>query len=162
MLREISLEVGSDVAFCLLGGTALAQGRGELLQVLPPLPDCHLLLCKPSFGISTPYLFGQLSKCKIKLRPDTAGMEKALEAGDLSGVAQRLFNVFEEALNPHQRKTVEEIKRGMGEEGALGSTMSGSGSTVFGIFSEFAQAQECYERLKTQFPETFLTTAVGN
>ena len=99
-LAAIGERVGSDVPYCVLGGTALAEGRGEILTPLPPLPRCHVVLCKPSFPISTPQLFAKVNVRKIVCRPDTPGVLAALEAGDLAGVARRLYNVFEDVLEP--------------------------------------------------------------
>ena len=97
-LRAIGLTVGSDMPFCVSGGTALAEGRGERLTALPALPDCWIVLCKPEFGIPTPALFTLADAGTPKNRPDIDGMIRALSAGDLGGVAARLCNVFEEFL----------------------------------------------------------------
>ena len=101
-LAKIGEQVGSDVPYCVLGGTALAEGRGETLTFLPPLPHCHIVVCKPSFSISTPQLFSRVNVRKIVRRPDTAGVIAALEAGDLAGVARRMYNVFEDVLDPRR------------------------------------------------------------
>ena len=90
--------VGSDVPYCVLGGTALAEGRGEVLTPLPALPPCWVVACKPDFPISTPELFARIDSCKIRCRPDTAGMLEALRAGSLEEVARRMYNVFEDVL----------------------------------------------------------------
>ena len=97
-LRGIGLTVGSDMPFCVSGGTALAEGRGERLTALPALPDCWIVLCKPEFGIPTPALFTLADAGTPKNRPDIDGMIRALSAEDLGGVAARLCNVFEEFL----------------------------------------------------------------
>ena len=94
-LRAIGLTVGSDMPFCVSGGTALAEGRGERLTALPALPDCWIVLCKPEFGIPTPALFTLADAGTPKNRPDIDGMIRALSAGDLDGVAARLCNVFD-------------------------------------------------------------------
>ncbi len=159
-LREISEKIGADVPYCVMGGTALAEGTGEILTPLAPLPDCHILLCKPKFSQPTPELFARIDKVKIRHRPDTDGMVTAIEAGDLEGVARRLFNVFEEALQPRHHKTVQEIKSTMIDAGALGASMSGSGPTVLGIFTSEAGAMDCHARLSGQYPDTFLTRPV--
>ncbi len=97
-LAKIGERVGSDVPYCVLGGTALAEGRGEMLTPLAPLPRCWVVACKPDFPISTPELFAQADRVKLRRRPDTAGLVAALEAGDLGGVARRMYNVFEDVL----------------------------------------------------------------
>ena len=126
-LESIGAEVGSDMPFCLRGGTALAEGRGEILTDLPPLPDCWIVLCKPPFPIPTPMLFARADSVAIRHRPDIPEMRKALENGDLEGVAGRLGNVFEEVLPP-ECGTVFAIRDALLAAGALGAGMSGSGS----------------------------------
>lgn len=155
-LREIGQEVGSDVPYCVMGGTALAEGRGERLTVLPKLPRCAFVLCKPGFSISTPALFSQIDRFRLRRRPDTQGMLEALEAGDLGGVARRLYNVFEDVLPPRQAKTVCEIKNALVQSGALGACMSGTGPTVYGIFDSDGPAEEAAELLKENYRDTFL------
>lgn len=159
-LQAIAQGVGSDVPYCVQGGTALAQGAGEILRPLPAIPPCVILLCKPGFSISTPQLFASIDKIRLRLRPDTQGLEEAIVAGDLQGMAQRLFNVFEQALTPRQQTVIQGIKSTLVDAGALGASMSGSGPTVLGVFAQEAQAQEAYDRLKPQYAETFLTHPV--
>ena len=143
-LESIGAEVGSDMPFCLRGGTALAAGRGEILTDLPPLPDCWIVLCKPPFPIPTPMLFARADSVAIRHRPDIPGMRKALENGDLAGVAGRLGNVFEEVLPP-ECGAVFAIRDALLAAGALGAGMSGSGPTVFGIFREEGLARAAQE-----------------
>lgn len=159
-LAKIGEEVGSDVPYCVLGSTALAKGRGEVLTPLPALPSCYILLCKPRFAISTPALFREWDKKKRRLRPDTKGILAALEQGDLLAVARRMFNVFEDVLPPHQRREIVEIKNSLLQAGALGATMSGTGPTVLGLFQEEALAQAARDRLKETYEEVFLTQPV--
>lgn len=144
-LEAIGAEVGSDMPFCLRGGTALAEGRGEILTDLPPLPDCWIVLCKPPFPIPTPMLFARADSVAIRRRPDIPGMRKALENGDLEGVAGRLGNVFEEVLPP-ECGAVFAIRDALLAAGALGAGMSGSGPTVFGIFREEGLARAAQEK----------------
>ena len=105
-LARIGERVGSDVPYCVLGGTALAEGRGEELTPLPPLPRCWVVVCKPDFPISTPALFQRIDSIRLRRRPDTKGAIEALKAGDLAGVARRMYNVFEDALTKRDRKSV--------------------------------------------------------
>ena len=144
-LESIGAEVGSDMPFCLRGGTALAEGRGEILTDLPPLPDCWIVLCKPPFPIPTPMLFARADSVAIRHRPDIPGMRKALENGDLEGVAGRLGNVFEEVLPP-ECGAVFAIRDALLAAGALGAGMSGSGPTVFGIFREEGLARAAQKK----------------
>ncbi len=155
-LAEIGENVGSDVPFCVLGGTALAEGRGELLTPLPPLPPCRIVICKPPFSISTPQLFSRVNVRKIVRRPDTAGVLAALEAGDLAGVARRMYNVFEDVLERRRLAEISEIKAALIDCGALGASMSGSGPSVFGLFDEEASAQAAVERLREGYRDVFL------
>ena len=155
-LAQIGERVGSDVPFCVLGGTALAEGRGERLTPLPPLPPCHIVICKPPFSISTPQLFGRVNVRKIVRRPDTAGVAAALEAGDLAGVARRMYNVFEDVLEPRRLAEINEIKSVLIDCGALGASMSGSGPSVFGLFEDGARAQDACSRLRESYRDVFL------
>ena len=161
-LEEIGALVGSDVPYCVRGGTALAEGRGEILTDLPALPSCLVVLCKPAFSVSTPELFRTLDGCRIRRRPDTAGLLTALEQGDLVGVARRMYNVFEDALPPRRAQAIDAIKNLMIQHGALGASMSGTGSTVFGLFESRTGAESAFAALREQYPETFLTQTVGN
>ena len=159
-LAKIGESVGSDVPYCVLGCTALAEGRGEKLTVLPPLPHCAFVLCKPGFSISTPELFGAIDSVKLHCRPDTDGTLKALELGDLIGVCRRLYNVFEDALPAARRSTIEEIRGVLLEQGALASCMSGTGPTVYGIFPDPASAEAAAAVLKRSWQDTFACEAV--
>ena len=159
-LAEIGQRVGSDVPYCVLGGTALAEGRGELLTPLPPLPPCYVTICKPHFPISTPQLFAQADSKRLTCRPDTDGLLRALDAGDLIGVARRLYNVFEDVLEPRRRKEVDAIKAALIDCGALGASMSGSGPTVFGLFDREEPAQAAFHRLSAQYQDIFFTKTV--
>ena len=158
-LERIGFTVGSDMPFCVRGGTALAEGRGEVLTDLPPLPDCWFVLCKPDFGIPTPSLFALVDGGELTCRPDIGGMGLALESGDLAGVAARLGNVFEEVL-PEEYHEVFTIKNRLMELGALNAAMSGSGPTVFGIFSEQETAKRAAEVLKETYQQTYLAVPV--
>jgi len=159
-LADIGQRVGSDVPYCVLGGTALAEGRGERLTLLPPLPHCHVVVCKPPFSISTPWLFSQVKVHKIVRRPDTAGVMEALEKGDLAGVARRLYNVFEDVLEPRHMATIAAIKAVLINCGALGASMSGSGPSVFGLFASEQDAKRAYRRLLEQYQSVFLCQTV--
>ena len=158
-LEAIGFTVGSDMPFCVRGGTALAEGRGEVLTDLSPLPDCWIVLCKPSFGIPTPTLFARYHSEGVTQRPDVSGMMSALREGDLSGVAKRLGNVFEQVL-PEEYGEVFAIKQRLVDCGALSAAMSGSGPTVFGLFDREEIARRAVETLKKDYPETFLARPV--
>ena len=159
-LARLGERVGSDVPYCVLGGTALAEGRGEVLTPLPPLPRCWVVACKPDFPISTPELFAQADRVKLRRRPDTAGLVAALEAGDLGGVARRMYNVFEDVLPARLYTRVAEIKNDLIQCGALGANMSGSGPTAFGLFDRLEAAQEARACLAQRYRDTFLCETV--
>lgn len=158
-LERVGFAVGSDMPFCVRGGTALAEGRGEFLTDLRPLPDCFFVLCKPEFGIPTPELFARVRGEELRRRPDIGGMTAALEAGDLAGVASRLGNVFEEVL-PEPYHEVFAVKRRLLDLGALNAAMSGSGPTVFGIFRDRETAEQAAKALKKAYAQTFLAQPV--
>lgn len=158
-LERIGFTVGSDMPFCVRGGTALAEGRGEVLTDLKPLPDCWFVLCKPDFGIPTPSLFALVDGGELTRRPDIDGMRLALEAGDLAGVAAQLGNVFEEVL-PEEYHEVFTIKKRLLDLGALNAAMSGSGPTVFGIFAEQETARSAAAVLKETYQQTYLAVPV--
>ena len=148
---------GSDVAFCLLGGTALAEGRGEILTPLRPFPDCFFVICKPEYSVSTPELFQALDKMKIRVHPDTQGLLEAVKTSDLKQICRRMYNVFEDV--PDRRmKTIAEIKRKLMNAGAQGAVMTGTGSAVFGVFRDENKAERTAEGLGKEYP--FSVTAV--
>jgi 4-diphosphocytidyl-2-C-methyl-D-erythritol kinase len=148
---------GSDVAFCLLGGTALAEGRGEILTPLRPFPACFFVICKPEYSVSTPELFQALDKMKIRVHPDTQGLLEAVKTSDLKQICRRMYNVFEDV--PDRRmKTIAEIKRKLMNAGAQGAIMTGTGSAVFGVFPDENKAVKAAEELGKEYP--FSVTAV--
>lgn len=160
-LERIGLTVGSDMPFCLRGGTALAEGRGEALTDLPPLPPCWIVICKPDFDLPTGEMFARARGRIFQTRPDVDGMVNALRAGRLEGVTKRLCNVFEEVLPAEIREEIQGIKAAMGRCGALNATMSGSGPAVFGFFPVEEDAAAATETLRAWCGQAFLTRPVG-
>ena len=159
-LERIGLQVGSDVPFCVRGGTALAEGRGEVLTDLPPLPACAIVVCKPEFGLSTPALFGRVRVEKLGRRPDHDAMKQALAAGNLGAVARQMGNVFEEVLTAEESREIAYLKDVMLRCGALNAVMTGSGPTVFGLFAQKEQAERAAQTLRSRYAQLFLTTPV--
>lgn len=153
-LEEIGALTGSDVPYCIRGGTALAEGRGERLTDLPGLPPCYLVVCKPPCSVSTPELFGLVRLKRMRFHPRTGEMLSALERGDLEGVARRLYNVFEDIL-PKRYSQVFEIKSRLLELGAMAASMTGSGPSVFGLFRDRGPAEDALAALSAAFPTTF-------
>ena len=159
-LETLAGEVGSDVPFCVAGGTALAKGRGEALSVLPDIPNCRFVICKPEFSISTPELFRKLDQTSLRAHPDTAGLVRAIEAGDLPGMCRRMYNVFED-VDDRRLRTVAEIKSVLLDYGALGAVMTGTGSAVFGVFSPDAVTGEVCDVLRREYGFCESAVAVG-
>ena len=158
-LEMLGGKIGSDIPFCVSGGTKLAEGRGDVLTSLTSIPKCFIVICKPPFSCSTPELFGRVRCDKIRARPDTEGILKALDDSDLEGVARRMYNVFEDVL-PRGSRIVTDIKNTMHDCGALGVTMTGSGPAVFGLFDVEVFARQAYESLKSSYDECFLASPV--
>ena len=148
-LETVSLELGVDVPFCIRGGTALGEGKGELLNPLPDLAGIHVVLCRPDFLCSTQELFRAIDRLKLRLKPDVSGMVKAVEDRDLPGIARRMFNVFESALSRSQADKVRNLKDHLLDGGALGAAMTGSGSGVFALFGDAASAETAAETLRS-------------
>lgn len=153
-LEKMSCMLGSDVAFCVQGGAALATGKGNTLQPLPGLKGCVFVICKPSFSISTPSLFGEIDKRDSALRPDTDGIIKSLENNDVAGVAKRLYNIFEDVL-PHKYDEIGVIKNRLLDLGAIGTSMTGTGSAVYGIFAGMETARVAHEEMSKTYKECF-------
>lgn len=158
-LAALGAEVGSDVPFCVMMGTAVAEGRGEILRRLPDMPKCPIVLCKPEFSISTPVLFRRLDAEEILCRPDHAAMEKAICHGSLREIAAQVRNVFEPAVGCDHPE-IQHIKGICMDSGALAAQMTGSGSVVFALMPDSAAAQLAQERLLKYYPQTFLAEPV--
>ncbi len=159
-LAKLGEQVGSDVPYCVHGGTMLAEGRGEVLTALPQIPDCWALLCKPAFSISTPELFRELDGCAVRRRPDNAAMRQALQDGDLERIGRLLYNVFEPVVRA-QYPVVGQITGAMRELGALGTALTGTGSVVYGIFSTQAHAAAAQAGMSPAFGRCIVTKMEG-
>lgn len=159
-LWEMAARLGSDVAFCLNGGTCLAEGRGEILKPLNPPPPLWLVLVKPQIGVSTAQVYRSLSLDRIGRRPSQSAMIKALEDGDPRKIAENLVNVLETVtLEMHPSLAV--IKEEMMSLGALGALMSGSGPSIFALTSAAEAAQAIAEKMEKSLKEVFVTTTLG-
>ncbi len=159
-LEELAASVGSDIPFCVAGGTQLATGTGTTLQDLPELPNCAIVICKPPFAIRTPELFAKIDSRRSRLHPDTAGIIAALERGEVEAVARRMYNVFEDVL-PRSAGEIAMLKSRLLDCGALGSVMSGTGSALFGVFEDAKRAETAYNVLKSEVKECYLATPIG-
>lgn len=157
-LMNLGVKLGADIPYCIMEGTALSEGIGEILTPLPPMPQCHIVIVKPNVNVSTKYVYQNLKLNESIVHPDVDGIVESIQRNDLSGVVSRLGNVLETVTVPKYPK-VEEIKQNMLQLGALGSLMSGSGPTVFGIFKNYTLAKRCYDSFKKgpYKSQTFLT-----
>jgi len=153
VLVDIAAGIGADVPFCLLGGTKRCEGIGDVMKDVSPLPDCLILICKPPVGVSTALAYSESDKYPQDGSFMTPLMEKALETGDINKVTECIGNRFDDIL---QIPDVQIIKALMNEYGAIKSSMTGSGSAVFGIFTDEIKIQEAYEII-TNYGDVFIT-----
>ena len=158
-LAELGAQVGSDVPFCTLMGTAMVEGRGERLRPLTPMPDCVFVVCKPDFSVSTPELYRKLDSVAIGGRPDNRAMESALLRGDLRAIADQVCNVFD-PLVTSEHLELNYIKSICNSYGSLGQQMTGSGSAVFAILPSFEYAAVVCNMLKDNYPGIFIAKPV--
>lgn len=158
-LAELGASVGSDVPFCTVCGTALVEGRGERLRVLPAMPDCIFVICKPEFSSSTPELYNKIDKYEIGKRPDHNAIESAIFAGDLSQIAQNLCNVFDPIVT-EDHLDLNYIKSIFNTYGSIGQQMTGSGSAVFAIVPEFEYAAVICDMLKANYSQVFIAKPI--
>ncbi len=158
-LKELGVKIGADVPYCIQGGTALAEGIGEKLSALPTPPACYLVIAKPDINVSTKFVYENLRANELKAHPDIDGMIEALKQGDLRGITDRLENVLETVTVPAY-PIIDKIKQRMLESDAMGALMSGSGPTVFGIFSEKKAAELAAEKIAEEdlAKQIFVTT----
>lgn len=159
-LAEIGAEIGSDVSFCVYGGTALAQGRGEKITHLPAPPKCWVILAKPTIGVSTADVYKRLQLSKI-VHPDVYGMIDAIKEKDYSKVCNGLGNVLEEVTLPMYPE-VANIKEHMKTFGADAVLMSGSGPTVFGLVEHESRMQRIYNGLRGFCNQVYAVRILGD
>lgn len=157
-LCEIGVKIGADVPFCITGGTLLAQGIGDVLNEVKPLRRCYILLAKPEFGVNTGYAYRQFDECGKVHTPDKFGMLCAMQGRDLKNIASRMENVFEQFIEVPNRIYMKEIMR---NNGAIGTCMSGSGPTVFGIFESKENAIKAGNKLKDFANDILVCTPVN-
>ncbi len=148
-LIRLGVRVGADVPYCIMGGTALAEGIGERLTCLEPAPECIVLVAKPPVGVSTKEVYQAFDSLKEVPHPDIDGMVDAIRRGSLQGILDRMGNVLEH-VTVQLHPVIASIKERMKQLGALNSLMSGSGPTVFGIFIDRDLAQNAYETMRRE------------
>ena len=146
-LMEYGVTLGADVPYCIMGGTALSEGIGEKLTALPPAPKCKILIVKPDIHVSTRFVYENLNANGLTHHPDIDGMIEAIRNEDIYGIAGHFGNVLE-TVTIANYPVIQEIKDLMMEQGAIGSMMSGSGPTVFGLFTSPKAAADAYEELR--------------
>ena len=140
-LCELGVKIGADVPYCIVGGTALSEGIGEVLTMLPNVPDCVVLIAKPDFDVSTKYVFENLHANSLTYHPDIDAQASAIRAGDLAGVVRVMDNVLE-TVTEAKYTEITDIKNVMKENGAMRAMMSGSGPTVFGLYEKAEDAEK--------------------
>lgn len=157
-LLEISVKVGADVPYCIMGGTALSEGIGEILTKLPAVLPAHVLIAKPNLDVSTAFVYKNLKVSKLEFHPDIDGMRQAIENHELKGVTDRMGNVLETVTIPAY-PIIGDMKKTCLENGAVNALMSGSGPTVFAIFDDLKQAELAADviREKYQIEEVYVT-----
>ena len=141
------VKLGADIPYCLMGGTALSEGIGEILTKLPDVPKAKLVIAKPDLDVSTKFVYENLHADSLQYHPDIDGMVASIEKGDLCGITDRMENVLETVTCKHY-PVIEQMKGILKEHGAVNALMSGSGPTVFGIFTDDQNAKEAYEAMQ--------------
>lgn len=147
-LMKRGVTLGADIPYCILKGTALSEGIGEKLSAIPETPDCYVLIAKPSFHVSTKFVYTNLVLDEHTEHPDIDGMIQSMKNNDLTGLCNQMANILETVTIPAHPE-ISDIKRCMMENGALGSLMSGSGPTVFGIFDDLDKAASAKEKCRS-------------
>ncbi len=162
-LMAIGKTLGADVPYCIMRGTALAEGIGEKLTPLPPFPNCYVLICKPPINVSTATVFGSLDLAKVEKHPDNNKVIELIKNNDLEGICNNMCNVLENVTIANY-PIVADIKKSMLENNALGSMMSGSGPTVFGFYQDYNTALQALKDIRHQFKikEVYVTTIYNN
>lgn len=162
-LKDRGVRIGADVPYCLMRGTALAEGIGEELKSLPPMIKCPVLIAKPQISVSTKFVYENLRLDGKTEHPDIDQLIKDIKAKDLQGVCDHMGNILETVTIPNY-PIIAEIKKNMMENGAAGAMMSGSGPTVFGLFDDAEKAKQAYKAMKKSglSRQTYLTDIYNN
>ena len=158
-LMALGLKLGADIPYCINGGTALCEGIGEKITTLAPFKDKILVLVKPSFGVSTKEVYKAFNLDRVRLHPKTENLIEAMEQDNLYYVANNMKNLLEN-VTLRKHNILIKIKEDMNRYGAVGSMMSGSGPSVFAFFDDMLKAQRCYEKMKENHREVFLTRTI--
>lgn len=159
---ELGVKIGADVPYCIMGGTALSEGIGEILTKIPTPPACYILIAKPDISVSTKFVYENLHANELKVHPDVDSMIEAITDQDLLKMAELLGNVLE-TVTTKEYPIIDSIKKAMIDNGALNSLMSGSGPTVFGLFEDKKKAEEAFLEIRNNnlAKEIFITEFVN-
>ena len=165
MLCELAAPLGADIPYCIIGGTRRAEGIGEVLTRLPDAPECRLVISKPPVDVPTPWVYRTLDSCPIAKHPDIPGMIRALQDGDLEELMRLSGNVLE-PVTGGKYPVIGRLERFLEERGAIRAVMTGSGPTVFGVFTEEETAEKAFAGLNSSAEyggfENFLTGMQNN
>ncbi|MBR4357531.1 MAG: 4-(cytidine 5'-diphospho)-2-C-methyl-D-erythritol kinase [Butyrivibrio sp.] len=161
-LCELAVSLGADIPYCIIGGTALAEGIGEELTAISDMPTCHLVIAKPAIDVSTGWVYKELDSREGIKHPDIDGIKAAIEEGDLNKMCALIGNVLEE-VTASKYKEVGQLEEILRKEGAVGAFMTGSGPTVFGVFDKKDAAEAGYRAVVESklAPETFLSAPIN-
>lgn len=162
-LMERGVKIGADVPYCLMRGTALAEGIGEQLTKLSPVPQCKILIAKPAISVSTKFVYENLKLDENTVHPDIDLLIQDIETKNLADMAAHMGNVLESVTIPNY-PVIAQIKEQMIKDGALNAMMSGSGPTVFGIFDDKEKAEVAYRRMRegNLAKQVYLTEVYNN
>ena len=162
-LMERGVQIGADVPYCIMRGTALAEGIGEELSQLPPMVKCPVLIAKPSISVSTKFVYQNLKLDDATIHPDIDLLIEDIKAKNLYDIAAHMGNVLETVTIPNY-PVIDEIKKHMLSHGAVGAMMSGSGPTVFGLFDDEAAAKKAYKAMRSSHlaRQVYLTSVYNN
>ncbi|MBR9648855.1 4-(cytidine 5'-diphospho)-2-C-methyl-D-erythritol kinase [Clostridium tyrobutyricum] len=158
-LKKIALRIGTDVVYCIEGGTALCEGIGEKITPVNSFKDHILLIIKPPFGVSSKDTYSNLDINKINKHPDIKVLLNAIQENNIIKLCENMKNVLENVtLKKHY--ILRQIKKEAYNLGAIGSLMSGSGSAIFAFFDDMLKAQLCYDKIKSKYNEVFITRTI--
>ncbi|SFC08875.1 4-(cytidine 5'-diphospho)-2-C-methyl-D-erythritol kinase [Butyrivibrio sp. YAB3001] len=161
-LCELAVKLGADIPYCIIGGTALAEGIGEELTTISDMPMCSIVVAKPDIDVSTAWVYKELDSKEIVSHPDIDSIKAAIENGDISEMCANIGNVLE-PVTAERYEVIGQIEKLMEENGAIRAFMTGSGPTVFGIFEDDDKAKEAYEVVKESglAPQVFLSGPIN-
>lgn len=162
-LMERGVQIGADVPYCIMRGTALAEGIGEALSPLPPMVKCPVLIAKPSISVSTKFVYQNLKLDDTTIHPDIDRLIDDIKAKNLHDIVAHMGNVLETVTIPNY-PVIDEIKKHMLSNGAVGAMMSGSGPTVFGLFDDEDTAKKAYKAMRSSHlaRQVYLTSVYNN